>query len=71
MTTVRTITTKYDDRLSYDEPNVLDRLRHMAEDAVNHVNDDAVAEEVAILRARLGLDRTDRIPAPKREDDAA
>lgn len=52
-TVVRTITVKHADPLGYGEPRVIDRLRHMAEDAVDKVNEDAVQEEVAILRARL------------------
>ncbi len=56
MATVQTTTattTEIDDPLGYGEPTVVDRLRHMAEDAVNGVNAEAVKTEVAILRARL------------------
>jgi hypothetical protein len=39
--------------------NVVERLRAMAEDELAGVNDTAVREEVAVLRARLGLQRED------------
>lgn len=53
MATIRTISTKHTDPLGYGEPRLLDRLRHMAQDAVNGVNEAAVKDEAAILRARL------------------
>ena len=42
------------DPLGY-EGNVVERLRAMAEDELAGVNDSAVQEEAAVLRARLGL----------------
>ena len=53
MTTIGTISLEYDDPLGYGELHVLDRLRHMAEDAVNKVNEATVQGEAAVLRARL------------------
>lgn len=53
MTTVRTVRTKTEDPLGYPETDVIERLRHMALDELGGVNADAVAEEEAVLRARL------------------
>lgn len=53
MPTVRTSTIRIKDVLGYAERDVIARLKHMAEDAVNGVNEEAVKEEAAILRARL------------------
>jgi hypothetical protein len=58
MTTVKT-TTAMDDPLGY-EGDVVSRVRAMAQDAHAGVNEQAVEEEAAVLRNRLGL--THRIP---------
>lgn len=60
---VQTITMKYVDPLRCDEPRLVDRLRHVAEYAINKVNEGAVQEEVAILRAPPRRDPTGSIPA--------
>jgi hypothetical protein len=52
-TTVKVIT-RGDDPLGYDG-SVLERVRAMAEDAVAGVNAQAVKEEAALLRNRLGV----------------
>jgi hypothetical protein len=52
-TTVKVIT-RGDDPLGHDG-SVLERVRVMAEDAVAGINNNAVSEEAAILRNRLGV----------------
>jgi hypothetical protein len=44
------------DPLGYDG-SVSERLRAMAEDELAGINDAAVEDEVAVLRARLGLQK--------------
>jgi hypothetical protein len=54
MTTVKIVSPVTDDPLGY-EGDVLARVRAMAQDAITGVNEDAVEEEAAVLRNRLGL----------------
>lgn len=54
MTKVCTIIHQGDDPLGYDG-DVVTRVRAMAKDALAGVNEDAVAEEAAILRPTLRL----------------
>jgi hypothetical protein len=53
-----------DDPLGYSG-SLAERVRAMARDAIDHVNDDAVREEAAVLRARL---RAARERAPRGPD---
>lgn len=55
----RVETRRTPDPLGYDG-DVAARLRAMAEDELTGVNDGAVEEEAAVLRARLGLRGSDK-----------
>ena len=54
MTSVKIVNPAMDDPLGY-EGDALARVRAMAQDAIAGVNEDAVEEEAAVLRNRLGL----------------
>jgi hypothetical protein len=56
MATVVKLLKRENDPLGY-EGGVFTRVRAMAEDALAGVNEDAVEEEAAVLRNRLGLGR--------------
>jgi len=61
MSTVVKVLRRDDDPLGYDG-SVLARVRAMAQDALAGVNEDAVAEEAALLRSRL------RLKQPRQDD---
>ena len=54
MTSVKIVSPAMDDPLGY-EGDALTRVRAMAQEAIAGVNEDAVEEEAAVLRNRLGL----------------
>ena len=64
MTMIKTTTIRIDDPLGYSEKDVAVRVRHMAQDAVDGVGDEAVAREADVFVNRLR--QAGKLPNAKR-----